>query len=288
MRSVIYLLEFLKNLYKYRNKKIKLEKLQVWVGQTCNLRCKNCSQLFPYIKHRLYDIDVVIDQLKKVLVFCEVDSIHIIGGEPFTNKEIYKLIEYICEKNPNGKNKIVSNGTIIPQNNTLNVLQKYNKQIFVTVSCYDALKDKQDVFAKKLEEYNITCQKICDENFKWFFVGDTSMKEIKGAKRIQRNFDACWDRTCVTIADGELSICPRMHNSYTVFKHSKKKIEHLPINKFLSAPSNKLFATVKKALIATCLTTKTFREACRYCYGVSSINNMYCNRGEQLPTKNNC
>lgn len=274
LRGLIYLKEFFKNLFLYKNKKLHVEKLQIWTGQTCTLKCKNCSQLFPYITPKIYDIENVINNAKKVLKHCDVESLHIIGGEPFTNKDIYKLIEFVATKNPNQPNKIITNGTILPNEQTLNILEKYKKDIYITISSYNCAKDRQQRFKDLCNAKGIKCVMI-DEETPWFYLGNSSMTEIKNKENIIQNFNACWDKTCFTIADKELSICPRMHNSPEIFKHKKWFIENLAL-KYIKP---NLFS---RALIATCFSNRTYREACKYCYGVSNINKLYCVRGEQI------
>ena len=274
LRGLIYLKEFFKNIVLYRSKKLHLEKLQIWTGQTCTLRCKNCSQLFPYITPKIYDIANVIDNTKKVLKHCSAESLHIIGGEPFTNKEIYKLIEFVAGVNPGKPNKIITNGTIIPDEQTLSVLEKYKEDIYITISGYSCVKERQLKFKQVCDTRGIKCR-IINEETPWFYLGDTTMPEIKDKEKIMLNFNTCWDRTCATIADGELSICPRMHNSPMVFKENKWFVEHLPIKTLKQG-------IISRALIATCLSKNTYREACKHCYGVSDTNNIYCVRAEQI------
>ena len=275
MRYFIYLFEFVHNLFKYSFHKFKCKKLQVWVGQKCSLRCKNCSQLFPYIEQKIYDINQVVEDLDKLLKFIEPEEIHIIGGEAFTNPNIGTIIEYISKVNPNKQNKIVSNGTIIPKEDVLKILKANREHIFITVSSYDCAKERQNKFKLLMDEWQIPCIMIQESSENWYYMGDNTLNEIKGYKKIMKNFTACWDRSCYTLADGEISICPRMHNSPLVRINEKKMfIEHLPIRKL---PNN----FISRVLIATCFSEKTFRESCRFCYGVSDNNNLYCKKAEQ-------
>lgn len=273
-----YLKEFLRNILIYRNEKFHCQKIQVWAGETCTLRCKNCSQLFPYIKPKKYDMDKVIEDLKKLLKHIVPEEIHIIGGEPFVNKDIGKLIQYVCKVNPGKQNKVVSNGSIIPDKSVLDILKANKEHIYITVSGYDCIRDRQEKFKQIMQENDIKCVTVWEDR-DWYFmggVGDNAIEKIKNPKTLYRNFTACWDKTCHTIADGELTKCPRMHNSPKVMKGEKVLfIEHLPIK---MVPDN----FIGTALVATCYTDKTYRESCKYCYGVSDVNNVYCKRAEQL------
>lgn len=280
MKSYIFIKEFISGLIKFRKKKPHIGKLQIWVGETCTLRCKECSQLFPYIPSKIYDIDGVIKNAKKITKLCEIDSFHIIGGEPFTNKDILKLIKFICSQKHKELNKIVSNGTIIPDEDTLKFLSENNENICVSISDYECAREKQQKLAKIFVERNINHFHLI-EDYAWFYMGNPSQSEIKDKKAIYRNFFAYHDRTCITLADGELSICPRMHNSPKVFKHRYPQNEYLKISKLPEKP-NHLQMWIYKGLIKAILTDKTYREACKFCYGNSNINNKTVKRAEQL------
>ena len=71
---------FLKNLYKYRKKKVRLSFLEVWVGQTCTLKCRDCCHLIPYVKPAIFNIESLIEDCKKIFELCEVDFFSILGG----------------------------------------------------------------------------------------------------------------------------------------------------------------------------------------------------------------
>jgi len=282
MRSVVssagrypaYFREFVRGYSRYSNHKFPIKKLQIWVGQTCTLKCKNCSQLFPYIKPRIYDIDTVIAQTQKILQLCEVESFHIIGGEPFTHKGIGKLIEFVCQQKHSAINKIISNGTILPSDQTVEVLKRFRSDIQIQITRYDCAKERQEKFISLCVvngiQYFYTAQEAL-----WYYLGDCNQEEIKDVATIQHNFNACWDRTCTTLADGELSACPRMHNSSLVFGHSRPFIEHLKV----AMLSNNRFS---RALIATNLSVATHREACKFCHGITGFNKTLVKRGEQL------
>ena len=263
---------FCLNLFTYRNKRVPVGKFQIWVGKKCTLKCKNCSQLFPYFNGELYDLDDVIRNLQKVLPLCEVDSFHIVGGEPFFNKDIYKLIDFVCKQKHKSKNKVISNGTIIPSAVVLDVLRKYAKQIFVTVSLYECAAENQARFKDACFANDIDCQEVTPV---WHYVGDPGMKEITDLEAIKKNYQHCWDKSCKTFAKDTLSVCPRMQNSSLFFSHRAFFIENLHV-KYI--PQN----FIGRALVATCFDESFHRNACRYCHGVSAASGVRVFVAEQL------
>ena len=174
-KNTIFVYEFVRNLLKY--KKIKIKKLQIWTGEICTLRCKNCSQLFPYIKPQIpiYDINSVIEYTKNLMKYCEIESFHIIGGEPFLNKEIWKLVEFVCNQEHKNINKIISNGTILPEKRTMEILAKYKNDIIINISEYKCAEEKQKNFINLCKEFNVN---YSIESQNWYYCGNPEQKEF--------------------------------------------------------------------------------------------------------------
>lgn len=110
--------------------------LQWHILERCNLRCKHCYQNPNYIKEEMNigEKKRVVDDFVK---FCSkierTPKIAFTGGEPFLiKKDLYEIIEY-CQKNyPNLKTCILSNGTLITEEDT-KILKKLNVE-FVQIS----------------------------------------------------------------------------------------------------------------------------------------------------------
>jgi hypothetical protein len=81
-----------------------------------------------------------------------------LGGEPFLNRELKDIISYAGQNYGNriGKIGITTNGTIVPDVETLEQIRKYN--VIVYISDYtDTVKymDKMEKFIQTLEHWNI-------------------------------------------------------------------------------------------------------------------------------------
>lgn len=147
------------NVYKYD--KVYFSSISFLPSTICNLNCKHCLNFNPYAKQfyvreweqLVKDVDMFFSCVDYIMLF------HVSGGEPMLYKHTADLIEYI-DKNYGhkiGTLRTVTNGTVIPKEETLEKLSKCN--IEITIDDYrDAVprfNDRFDKLIEKLDEYNI-------------------------------------------------------------------------------------------------------------------------------------
>ena len=153
--------EFLSIYNVYHNDSVYFSAISFLPSTICNLNCKNCLNFNPYAKE-FFMRD--LEELKKDvdLFFKCVDHImlfHVSGGEPMLYKYTADIITYI---NDNYGDRIdtlrtVTNGTVVPKDEVLEVLSKCD--IEITVDDYrkavPKFNDNFDRLISKLKEYNI-------------------------------------------------------------------------------------------------------------------------------------
>lgn len=268
---------FITNLIKYIKKKVDVPFFEIWVGQTCSLRCVHCCHLIPYVHNESYDIDKTITDCKKILSLCNIQYFSIVGGEPFCNKDLYRLLDFIsgCEEITDGK--IVTNGTVAINSKTIESLKRLNGKLEVRIDPYLSYSEKAEEFYNLMKKNNIRCyiNKMGNaEDFNWKMVGGPSMKKID-ENIAQLLFSKCFAASCSTMANGELTACPRGITSGEVYGVKKNKYENIFLNKI----GNGIIA---KAKIATCLFFGMYRDYCKFCLSLSEINPYSVTPGEQL------
>ncbi len=106
------------------------------VTTRCTLNCRHCNMFIPYYKERR---DYSFDELRSNidLFFARIDYVAyfgLIGGEPMMNPSLVDVIEYLENKYSSqfGRISYASNGTIIPEDNLLEVMKKYGVHIVVS------------------------------------------------------------------------------------------------------------------------------------------------------------
>lgn len=146
--------------YWQNKQQINIVQVNTAITTSCTLNCTNCNMFMPYYKNKTtYGFDEMkgdIDILMKNIdyLFCYM----LLGGEPFLNPDLGKIIEYTRGKYAEkiGKISVTTNGTVLPCKETLEVLKKNN--VRVVISNYTAAVDytkKYEMFIQTLEEWGI-------------------------------------------------------------------------------------------------------------------------------------
>lgn len=263
---------------KYRNKKINLPMLEVWVGKSCTMKCKYCCHLIPYIKAEFFPVNDLILDCEKILLISNIGYFSIVGGEPFTNKDLYKLLDYIAEKKEIKNGKIVTNGTVIPDERTTRSLIALNNKLEIHVDRYPSRTDRTDDFCRYLKKHKIPFCVTDSSEWRWKDLGLPGLKE-QTAAITRKRFRNCWNKKCFTLAHGFFSCCPRGITTCEVFGQKQNQYDCFNINK-----TNLLETKVGIAVSMNKFITKDF---CRYCLGMSNRNTSSVLPGEQLQRSGN-
>lgn len=118
--------------WKYK-REVCLLQIDVAVTLRCTLKCKDCNMFVPYHKAKT---DFSYEELKSNFddLFCHVDylsSCVLLGGEPLLNKDLGRLISYLGTTYGKkiGQLSIISNGTLLPERNLLDIIKEFNVEI---------------------------------------------------------------------------------------------------------------------------------------------------------------
>ncbi len=177
------------------------------VNNSCSLRCKKCDQGIPYLKNReIYRYDELkswIDNLLEKVNY--VYQISILGGEPFLNIDLDKIINY-CKKNKKiGSIIVVTNGTIFPNERIIQSLK--HKKIIVGISWYPIVDDSK---RRKL----IKCLEVNGINYhvrrtNWLDFGDWTYSRNYTESQLKKIYDNCFLKDCIQYNKGVLYHCAR-------------------------------------------------------------------------------
>lgn len=236
---------------------IYFSRLQYVVSERCSLRCRNCSHLMQYYKHPQ---DVDLDEYKPAFdrfldAVDQISEIRIMGGEPFMNQEVYKLIEWYYGHPKVNQISIYTNGTITPSENNLKSLAQ--KNIRLHISDYGINKERIPKVTERLDEYGIAY--FVRRYDSWQDAGNLKDRGYS-EKAMQQSFAACFERNSYTFFRGKLYHCARsahgMHLGAIPWEESDVvdfTIENKTTNDFRTAILQ--------------LQEKKYLRACDYCNG---------------------
>lgn len=156
------------NLEAYLNDGYVIKHLDLIITEICTLNCEACGSLMPlYHKPCNYNSEDVLEGLNRLLESnCYIEELCLIGGEPFVNQEMIKIIlETYKNSSQIAMFMTISNGTILPTEETLKIM-KENERFFVVFSNYGELSRAQKQAIALLDEYKIGSSVENEEDIK--------------------------------------------------------------------------------------------------------------------------
>lgn len=202
----------------FRNK-VAMPFFDISMGTSCSLNCKLCSQWFPYLqKKELFNPDEIVDNLK--IIFKYVDIVHnvaVIGGEPFLNQGIVKVLAFLDEMHKQGKLtfiRVITNGTTMPSENVLSFFKLPHFEL--VISHYPLEKIGNEKFIQNREELikyleNNNCNYNMPEIHIWSDHGTPEKPHNRSPKQQKDVFSTCWFHLCRGLYNGKLYGCPRAY-----------------------------------------------------------------------------
>ena len=193
--------------------KLILPRLVVSLTSVCTLKCKYCNNLMPYYEKSVhFRLDDIIRDINKVLDNVDgIVSIELIGGEPFSYPWIEEVLKILINSEKIIDIEITTNGTLIPNNATLELLK--NNKVTVIVSKYEGINYTQNI-CKVLLESGVRYE--AHREMRWIDSGDT--KKRGRTKYDNRKFyiNCGPGYYCKTLLKGKIYACARSASMYNL------------------------------------------------------------------------
>ncbi len=205
----------------------------------CTLKCKLCGGYIPCYKNPQ---DIPFDEVARTIdsYFSVVDTVgdfSLTGGEPLLNPDLGRIIEKAMEYGDQiGALLILTNGTLLFQEDTLKILKKHRHKCQVTISDYGKVSPKASLLSEILKENEIPCRVInysgenlfCDG---WVDFGDHTQKHFT-QEEIDEQGRRCAvrNRHCnFYILHGELHSCGRAYRRMELGIIPKNRSEYVDL-----------------------------------------------------------
>lgn len=237
-----------------KSDRLYLADLIIPLSNKCTLRCRDCNNLMPYFKSpRDLDVEKILRSLE--ILLAKADAVlrcELIGGEPFIAKHLYTVLDYLLNKGNVYDIKITTNGTVLPKQEYVPLLQ--NPKVRVEISDYGTLVDKQK-FVNYLEEYKIAYDVLGIEH--WISSGMTE-KRNRDVQELQKMYRKCYaGYFCKTLYEDKLFACSRASSLYA--------LECMREPEFIEIKETTSIEELKEFLI------KPYSIACDYCDRTENI-----------------
>lgn len=233
--------------------KLFLRSVDLVITEKCSLKCKDCSNLMQYYDKPVdVDFSEVVSDFNKLTEHLDgIFEVRLIGGEPFMNKDIYKILEYLYTKDNIKKIVIYSNAMIPIRQEYVHLIT--NDKLVFSLTDYGGLAKNTPKVIAQLIELGAAYRLHPPENW-------TDSGEIGDFKRdaddIQMVFENCCGKNLLTLSEGKLFRCP--------FSANADRLRAIPDD-----PLNYVLAEAPAAEIRHFTRDIKFLPACNYCKGRS-------------------
>ena len=237
----------------FSTKKLFLKSIDIIITERCSLKCKDCSNLMQYyvnpinvsLNEILKDFETLINNVDHIY------EIRLIGGEPFMNKDIYRIINEISKNKKLSRIVIYTNATIPLKVEYIDIL-KHSKIVF-SVTTYGKLSKNTQKVIDFLKKNKIPYRDHPPEN--WTDCGviyDFKRKESE----MEKLFEDCCGKNLLTVTNGKLYRCPFVANAERLNAIPKDSGNYVNVNDY-------------KKNIKKYTTQINYIPACNYCMGRS-------------------
>lgn len=235
-------------------------RLQYVVSERCTLRCRDCTHLMQYYRSpKNVDLGSYKEAFDRIVRISDnISEIRILGGEPFINPDMHKIIEWWQDSPKIGIFTIYTNGTLVPSEQCLAILK--NGRCRVRISDYghnsERIKKVAEVLAQNDIEYYIN---KCEA---WADAGDLHKRNRIEADNVKL-FADCYERECITFLHGKLHRCPRSAHAMNLGAMPDIPEDYVDVAGW-EGTDEELVKRIRK------LQSKKVITACDYCDGPST------------------
>lgn len=116
-----------------------VERTAVTLSFACNLKCALCGVYAPYYKKpRRFSLEYLKETMKRYFdVVTYVKFLTLAGGEPMLYTDLPEIIDYLLQfKEQIGRIEIITNGTIVPNQATIDAAKKFGDKFYFLVDNY--------------------------------------------------------------------------------------------------------------------------------------------------------
>ncbi len=187
------------------NRPLVVPRVMILPTTRCNLRCKGCSSLLPLFEHP-YDVPIGQTLHDLELFFSAVDQCVrlTVGGEPFLYPDLEKLLTYLLKQKKLLGVLLITNSTIQPSQETLNLLS--DPKFYVEVSDYGHIRQMGRTVAA-LEDSGVRFSVLTEQI--WDDMGGIEPRGRAEEERRMVYMNCEQGRLMKSIHNGEMFVCAR-------------------------------------------------------------------------------
>jgi organic radical activating enzyme len=238
---------------------LKIKSVDIQITEKCSMKCKDCSNLMQYYtKPQDSEMDQLFKSIDNLMsVVDHVNEFRVLGGDPFMNKEMYKVVNKLSKFKNNSRIVIYTNATILPKGEQLKCLK--NEKVGLEITNYGALSRQHDALLELCDKEGIEYSTIKFDN--WQDSGRIIPHSQKSEKEITKQFNNCCNSDLITLLHGNLYRCPFSANGHNLRAFNEHVSGVIDLTKVYDSKES-----LKKMIKELCY-NKKFLNACFSCNG---------------------
>ena len=179
--------------FKLENK-THLWRTDILMTEKCTLDCTFCNMYMPHYKNAKHrDLNKIKSDIS--IYFKKIDYVsvlHMVGGETLMYPHFREALDYIGKnfRNKIGHLLISTNGTLVPKEETLNLIKKYSGLVYVS-DYTDGInyKRKLNQVIESIKKYKIN--HLIRKDISWTDFGDPNVEKFHSVEEQIAHFDSC-------------------------------------------------------------------------------------------------
>lgn len=193
----------------------------------CSLRCKECAAFIPeYRVQQEYSLKYLQSTFTKLLnVVDGIQELELMGGEPFLHSEFNPILEWCLQQDKIHAVKIITNGTIIPAEDTWKLMS--HKKVKLVVDDYGALSSKYHEIIIHAKKTNVRCEEQSLQT--WYSLRPVYDRKYSDIER-KSIFCSCNFRSCIGVTNGRLYHCNVAGHMYNAGLILDKKDDYIDLD----------------------------------------------------------
>lgn len=236
-----------------------IKNLDVQITERCSLKCTNCSNLMQFYEKPVNeDLDLLFSSLDRFVDSIDkIDEFRVLGGDPFMNKDMHKVVNKLLSYDKAGKVIVYTNGKIIPKGPNLECLK--NEKVILDMTNYGTVSNNAQAIIKVCEENNIKYSESVTTV--WQDCGEILPFQKRTEEEKKKKFINCCNSDTLSLLKGKLYRCPfsaNAENLNAVPKNTEDQVD-------LSDP--KVTTADLKVKIKNVVYDKDYITACDFCNG---------------------
>ena len=244
--------------------KLNIKHIDLVITEQCSMKCIDCSNLMQYYTNPK---NSNFDDLKKSInvTMSSIDYLsefRVIGGEPFMNKDIGKIINFMKTFNNFSHIVIYTNATIIPKNENLKAL--IDDRVSLDITRYKTNKHSLKNHEKLIQVLNDNGIKFISHTAETWTDSGRVKKYVRTENELKDIFLNCCVGDILSILNGKMYRCPFSANAHNInaIPYAKEDVIDL-----LDESIDKIHMKEKIKKLYTRKDKKEYLEACKYCKG---------------------